>query len=66
MDKETRSNFAKITKAHLDELKAKFPDVKKVLDSQEQLKKDFSTWREQRGGVAPWPIDEYIDGKHYQ
>jgi TRAP-type mannitol/chloroaromatic compound transport system substrate-binding protein len=66
MDKETRSNFAKITKAHLDELKAKFPDVKKVLDSQEQLKKDFSTWREQRGGVAPWPIDEYIEGKHYQ
>ena len=66
MDKETRIEFAKITKAHLEELKAKFPDVKKVLDSQEQLKKDFSTWREQRGGVAPWPIDEYIAGKHYQ
>jgi TRAP-type mannitol/chloroaromatic compound transport system substrate-binding protein len=66
MDKETRSEFAKITKAHLDELKAKFPDVKKVLDSQEQLKEDFATWREQRGGVAPWPIDDYINGKHYQ
>ena len=66
MDKETRIEFAKVTKAHLEELKKKFPDVKKVLDSQEQLKKDFSTWRAQRAGVAPWPIDEYIAGKHEQ
>jgi TRAP-type mannitol/chloroaromatic compound transport system substrate-binding protein len=66
MDKETRIEFAKMTKTHLDGLKQKFPDVKKVLDSQEQLKKDFSTWREQRSGVAPWPIDEYIAGKHMQ
>jgi len=63
MDAKTRSAFAKKTKEYLDSLKAKHPDVKKTLDSQEQFKKDFATWREQRGGVVPWPIDDYIAGK---
>lgn len=66
MDKDTRIAFAKTTKTYLDSLKAKYPDVKKVLDSQEDFKKDFATWREQRSGVAPWPIDDYIKGKHLQ
>ncbi|GAB4171068.1 MAG: TRAP transporter substrate-binding protein [Geothermobacteraceae bacterium] len=63
MDAATRSAFAKKTKEYLDSLKAKHPDVKKTLDSQEQFKKDFATWREQRSGVVPWPIDDYINGK---
>ena len=66
MDAETKSAFAKRTKEYLEELKAKHPDVKKVMDSQEQFKKDFALWREVRGGVAPWPIDDYINGKHMQ
>jgi len=63
MDAATRSAFAKKTKEYLESLKAKYPDVKKTLDSQEQFKKDFATWREQRSGVVPWPIDDYIAGK---
>lgn len=66
MDDETLSAFAKQTKKYLDELKAKNPDVKKTLDSQEAFKQDFSEWRTQRGRVVPWPIDDYISGKHTQ
>jgi len=66
MDDAALSAMAKTTKTYLEKLKAKNPDVKKTLDSQEQFKQDFSTWREQRGRVAPWPIDEYIGGKHTQ
>jgi TRAP-type mannitol/chloroaromatic compound transport system substrate-binding protein len=66
MDAETRSAFAQKTKDYLETLKAKHPDVKKALDSQEEFKRDFAEWREQRSGVAPWPIDDYIAGKHMQ
>ncbi len=66
MDDETLSAFAKTTKAYLETLKAKNPDVKKTLESQEAFKKDFSEWRKQRGRVTPWPIDDYINGKHEQ
>lgn len=66
MDEQTLNAFAKTTKEYLDDLKAKHPDVKKALDSQEQFKRDFADWREQRGRVAPWPIEDYINGKHVQ
>ena len=66
MDDETLSAFAKITKEYLNGLKDKNPDVKKTLDSQEAFKKEFAEWRKQRGRVAPWPIDDYISGKHVQ
>ena len=66
MDEETISAFAQRTKEYLEELKAKNPDVKKVMDSQEQFKEDFAQWREIRGGLAPWPMDTFIGGKHYQ
>ena len=66
MDAETRSAFAKKTKEYLESVKAKHPDVKEALDSQEQFKKDFAEWRRQRSGVTPWPIDEYIAGEHMQ
>lgn len=63
MDIPTLIEFRKTTKIYLDELKEKFPDVKKVLDSQEAFIKDFADWREARGGAAPWPYEIYITGK---
>ena len=66
MSDEAITSFAKVTKDYLDELKAKHPNVKVTLDSQEQFKKDFAEWREIRGGLAPWPIDDYINGKRLQ
>ncbi len=66
MDDEAITEFAKVTKAYLDEVKAKYPDVKETLDSQEQFKRDFAEWREIRSGLTPWPIDDYINGKRLQ
>ncbi len=66
MDEDTINSFAKRTHEYLAELKAKYPDVKKVLDSQDQLKADFAEWREIRGGVAPWPYEMFVKGKHFQ
>jgi TRAP-type mannitol/chloroaromatic compound transport system substrate-binding protein len=66
MDDATIVEFAKTSKKYLDDLAAKNADVKKVLDSQEKFKKDFAQWRKMRGGVAPWPIDDVINGKLYQ
>ncbi len=66
LDKDTRIEFAKTTKTYLEKVKAAHPDVKKALDSQEEFKRDFSEWRQQRSGIAPWPIDDYIAGKHLQ
>jgi TRAP-type mannitol/chloroaromatic compound transport system substrate-binding protein len=66
MDDETLDAFAKRTKEYLEELKAKDPDVKKVMDSQEKFKEGFAPWREMRSGLAPWPINQYIEGKHLQ
>jgi TRAP-type mannitol/chloroaromatic compound transport system substrate-binding protein len=66
MDDDAITAFAKQTKSYLDELKAKHPDVKKTLDSQEQFKKDFAEWREIRSGLTPWPLDDFIEGKRLQ
>jgi TRAP-type mannitol/chloroaromatic compound transport system substrate-binding protein len=66
MDDEAITSFAKRTKEYLEELKAKHPDVKKTLDSQELFKKDFAEWREIRSGLTPWPIDDFINGKRLQ
>lgn len=66
MDNETITSFAERTRDYLEGLKAKYPDVKKALDSQDQFKKDFAEWREIRSGVVPWPLDDYIAGKRTQ
>ncbi|MBE0575463.1 MAG: TRAP transporter substrate-binding protein DctP [Desulfuromonadales bacterium] len=66
MDDEAITAFAKRTKEYLEEVKAKYPEVKKTLDSQEQFKKDFAKWREIRSGLTPWPIDDFIAGKRLQ
>ncbi|MBD3669141.1 MAG: TRAP transporter substrate-binding protein DctP, partial [Gammaproteobacteria bacterium] len=66
MDDETIVEFAKVSFKYLQDLMAKHPDVKKVLESQEQFKKDYAQWREMRGGVAPWPMEMVLEGKLYQ
>ena len=63
MDKDTLIAFRKTTKEYIDSLKAKYPDVKKVIESQEAFITDFADWREARGGVTPWPYETYISGK---
>jgi hypothetical protein len=57
MDKETIIEFRKTTKAYIDDLKTKHPDVKKVMDSQEAFMVDFADWRDARSGVTPWPYE---------
>ncbi len=66
MDEETRIEFRKTTKKYLEEVKAKYPDVKKLLDSQEAFIAEYADWREARGGVAPWPYETYIGGKNFE
>ncbi len=63
MDKETLVSFRKTTKEYLEQVKAKFPFVKKVLDSQEQFIEEYAVWREARSGATPWPYETYISGK---
>lgn len=63
MDKQTLIDFRKTTKTYLEKVKAKYPDVKKVLNSQEAFIEEFSTWREARSGAAPWPYEKYISGR---
>jgi TRAP-type mannitol/chloroaromatic compound transport system substrate-binding protein len=66
MDDEAITEFAKMTKAYLEKVKARNPDAKKSLESQEQFKQDFAEWREIRSGLTPWPIDDFINGKRLQ
>ena len=63
MEKETLIEFAKVAKEYTDELKAKYPDVKKVLDSQEAFRAEFAVWRDARSGLTPWPYETYIGGR---
>ncbi len=66
MDEPTRIEFRKTTKKYLEEVKAKYPDVKKVLDSQEAFSQDYADWRKVRGGVANWPYETYINGQTHE
>jgi len=66
MDEATIDEFAKASNAYLEGLKAKYPDVKRIMDSQDQFKADFADWREERGGITPWPHEQFIGGKHMQ
>lgn len=63
MDKETLVEFRKVAKTYLENVKAKHPDVKTALDSQEAFVKEYSIWREMRSGATPWPYETYINGK---
>ncbi|MCP4113328.1 MAG: TRAP transporter substrate-binding protein DctP [Desulfobacteraceae bacterium] len=63
MDKETVIEFRKTAKKYIDGLKAKYPDVKKVMDSQEAFINDYADWRDARSGVTPWPYETFIKGR---
>jgi len=63
MDDDTLNSFAKASHEYIEGLKAKYPDVKTVMDSQDEFKKDFADWRMERSGVAPWPYEQYINGE---
>ena len=66
MDEDTINSFAKASHEYIEGLKAKYPDVKKVMDSQDQFKADFADWRQERGGIAPWPYEMFVKGQHMQ
>lgn len=63
MDKETLIEFRKTAKLYIDALKEQYPDVKKVMDSQEAFIKEYEVWRKARSGVTPWSYDTYISGR---
>jgi len=66
MDDATLNEFRMEAKKYTDELREKYPDVKKVMESQEKFLKDYAFWREMRMGVTAWPYEDYIKGKHYE
>ncbi|MBF0230180.1 MAG: TRAP transporter substrate-binding protein DctP, partial [Desulfamplus sp.] len=66
MDDAAIIEFAKVANAYLEEKKAANPDVKKILDSQDALKKDFADWRESRSGATPWPYETFVGGKLHE
>jgi len=66
MDDEAIIEFAKVTFKYLDDLSAKHPFTKKVIDSQEEFKAAYAPWRDMRSGVAPWPRKMILEGKLMQ
>jgi len=66
MDKDTLLQFRKTTHDYVDSLMQKYPEVKKIMQSQRDFEDDFATWRKARGGVAPWPYKTYESGEIYQ
>jgi TRAP-type mannitol/chloroaromatic compound transport system substrate-binding protein len=63
MDPKTLIEFRKMAKTYVDEIKAKHPNAKKILDSQEAFLKDFEIWRKGRSNVTPWSYETYINGR---
>jgi TRAP-type mannitol/chloroaromatic compound transport system substrate-binding protein len=57
------SNSARPPRSTSTSLKAKYPDVKKVMDSQEAFLADFADWRDARSGVTPWPYETFVGGR---
>lgn len=66
MDESAIIDFAKTTQAYLEKVKERCPDCKRLLESQEALKRDFADWRSARAGVTPWPLDEVVKGKLHE
>lgn len=59
---KTLKELRQTTKQYLDELKAKHPSVKKVLDSQENFIRLYSAWKNLKKGVSAYPYEEYMKG----
>lgn len=56
MDKETLIEFRKTTKEYMDSVKARFPDAKKILDSQDQLIEDMQPGARPAAAQLPGPM----------
>jgi TRAP-type mannitol/chloroaromatic compound transport system substrate-binding protein len=63
MDDETLIGFRKVAHEYLEEVKKEFPDVRRVLESQEKYMREMADWRDLRGRVAPWPYETYVEGR---
>ncbi len=66
MDEAAIIDFAKTTQVYLEKVKERSPDSKRLLESQEALKKDFADWRLARAGVTAWPLNEVVKGKLHE
>ncbi len=66
MDEAAIVDFAKTTQVYLEKVKERSPDSKRLLESQEALKKDFADWRLARAGVTAWPLNEVVKGKLHE
>lgn len=63
MDPETLVEFSKVAQEYVNEIKAKHPNAKKIIESQEDFRKDFEIWRAARENVTPWSHDTYSTGR---
>lgn len=57
---EALNEFAKVSQTYMEELKAKYPSVKKIRESQEKFIKDHAEWKALRSGVSTWPLETYM------
>ncbi len=72
VDDETLNEFRRVADTYIQELKDKYPSVKKIRESQENFIKYHAEWKEIRSGVAVWPSEKYLQERntkyqnHYQ
>ncbi|MCB4204236.1 TRAP transporter substrate-binding protein DctP [Deferribacterales bacterium Es71-Z0220] len=66
LDDNSLNELRKTTKKYLDGLRAKNPNLDKVLGSQDEFVKNYSEWKDLRSGVSAYPYEDYIKGKHYE
>ena len=60
MDEETLNEFRKMTDSYVNELKEKYPSVKKIRESQENFIAYHGAWKELRSGVSSWPAEKFL------
>lgn len=63
---ETLNTLRKATKEYLTEIRAKNPDLDKVLGSQEAFIANYAKWKNLKSGVSAYPYDEYAAGNHVE
>lgn len=66
LDSESLTELRKTTKKFMDGLRAKNPNLDKVLASQDAFIEKYSVWKDLRTGVSAYPYDQYINGKHFE
>jgi TRAP-type mannitol/chloroaromatic compound transport system substrate-binding protein len=66
LDAQSLNELRKTTDAYLTKLRLTNPLLDKILGSQNDFIAEYSVWKDLRGGVAAFPKDEYLSGKHYE